>query len=128
MDRPLLRSLPAFVLLTMSLVLFEPQTGAAISNNTKIILHGVSFNADTGTVAPSAAPVLDEAAKLLRNDPSALVALAPDARDAANECSETRPGLRNAESVRDYLMRSGIAEPHVEDPQVSPAVSVVSND
>jgi hypothetical protein len=75
----------------------------------------------------SAAPVLDGAAKLLRNNPGALVALAPDAGDPANEWSGRRPAARNAESVRDYLMRSGIAEPHVEPLQIPPAVSVVSN-
>lgn len=126
MSRPLSRLLTAFVLLAMSLTSFEPQTGAAIRKNTKIILHGVSLNANSGTVVPSAAPVLDEAAKLLRNDPSALVVLAPEADDVANEWSDRSMEQRTAEAVRDYLLRSGIAKPRVESLHVPSSVSVVS--
>jgi outer membrane protein OmpA-like peptidoglycan-associated protein len=128
MNRPLLLVLPALMFLSVPLAFSGPPAGASapLPKKAKIILHGVSFDPNGGSVAPSAAPVLDEAARLLENNPDALVVIAPDTDGAADEWSNPRVAQRGVESVRDYLIRYGIAEPHVENPQLEPSASVAS--
>jgi OOP family OmpA-OmpF porin len=76
----------------------------------RIVLRGVNFDFDRSDIRPDAQPVLDEAARILKENPDIRVAI--EGHTDGKGTVEYNQGLseRRAMAVLNYLIGSGIAE------------------
>jgi outer membrane protein OmpA-like peptidoglycan-associated protein len=75
----------------------------------KIVLRGVNFDFDKYTIRPDAAPILDEAARTLKEYGDVTVLVAGFTDSIGSEEYNLRLSVRRAQAVKDYLERQGIA-------------------
>lgn len=94
----------------------------------KIVLRGVNFDFDKSTIRPDAAQILEEAARILREEADVRVSVDghTDARgtDAYNE----KLSVRRADAVVERLARLGIAGGRLEPHGFGESRPVASND
>lgn len=75
----------------------------------RIVLRGITFDFNQDTIRPDARPVLDEAAEVLRENPSVSVAVEGHTDAIGSEAYNQALSFRRAEAVFRYLVNSGIA-------------------
>lgn len=80
----------------------------------RITLQGVTFAFDSADIRPEDAPLLDFAAEQLRGHASGQVRIVGHTDDAGREDYNQRLSERRAQSVAEYLGRSGIGSERLE--------------
>ncbi len=75
----------------------------------KIILRGVNFDFDRADIRPDARPILDEAARILKEEPNVQVDVQGYTDSIGSDEYNLKLSRRRAESVRVYLVSQGIA-------------------
>jgi len=74
----------------------------------KIVLRGVHFDFDKAAIRKDAAPILDEAVSVLKENPRILAEIVGHCDAMGTDAYNDRLSLRRARAVRDYLVRKGI--------------------
>jgi OOP family OmpA-OmpF porin len=75
----------------------------------RIVLRGVQFDFDSATIRPEAEVILDEAARVLRDNRNVRVQIAGHTDGTGAEAYNQGLSERRAASVRDYLAGQGVA-------------------
>ncbi len=75
----------------------------------KIVLRGVNFDFDKYDIRPDATPILDEAARTLKEYGDVTVSVGGYTDSIGSEAYNERLSLRRANAVREYLERRGVA-------------------
>ena len=94
----------------------------------KIVLRGVNFDFAKADIRADARPILDEAARLLKEDPSVRIAVEGYTDSIGSEAYNLQLSIRRAEAVRDYLVSQGIASDRMTDKGFGKADPVASNE
>jgi len=94
----------------------------------KIILRGVNFDFDKSNIRPDARPILDEAIRVLKAEPDIRVSIQGHTDSIGTDAYNLRLSQRRAESVREYLIRGGIAASRLEAVGKGESQPVASND
>lgn len=74
----------------------------------RIILRGVNFDYDKATIKAEFAPILDEAAQTLKDNPDVKVTIAGYTDSIGSEDYNLRLSERRAQAVKQYLVSKGI--------------------
>jgi len=74
----------------------------------KITLHGIYFESGRATILPTSYSVLDEAVKLLKDNPKVRIEIQGHTDSVGSETSNLLLSQARAESVRSYLVSRGI--------------------
>ena len=72
------------------------------------MLRGVNFDFDKSSIRPDAAVILDEAASMLSEHPSASVNIAGYTDSIGTDAYNQGLSERRAKSVKDYLVKKGV--------------------
>ncbi|MEW6299327.1 MAG: OmpA family protein, partial [Thermodesulfobacteriota bacterium] len=75
----------------------------------RIVLRGINFDFDRATIKPEFEPVLDEAARLLQENPTVRVTIEGHTDAIGTEAYNLRLSRRRAEAVKRYLVAKGVA-------------------
>jgi outer membrane protein OmpA-like peptidoglycan-associated protein len=84
-----------------------PPTPAPIKK--KIVLRGVNFDFDKSNIRPDAVPILDEAAKTLKEYGDVTVSVDGYTDSIGTEEYNQRLSVRRANAVKEYLEKQGVA-------------------
>lgn len=74
----------------------------------RIVLRGVNFDFDQDAIRPDAAPVLDEAAAILRDNPDIKIVVEGHTDALGDEQYNLDLSIRRAEAVYRYLVNKGV--------------------
>lgn len=80
----------------------------AVPISKKIVLRGVNFDFDKATLRPDAIPILDEAARTLKAEPSLMVSVEGHTDSRGTEPYNQSLSERRATTVRNYLADHGV--------------------
>jgi len=94
----------------------------------KIVLRGVNFDFDKADIRPDARPILDEAARILKEEPNVQVEVQGHTDSIGSAEYNLKLSLRRAEAVRDYLVSRGIAASRMTVQGFGKANPVASNE
>ncbi|HEY8518263.1 MAG TPA: OmpA family protein [Candidatus Binatia bacterium] len=94
----------------------------------KIILRGVHFDFDKSNIRPDARPILDEAIRVLKEEPDIRVRIEGHTDSIGTEQYNLRLSQRRADAVRRYLIDGGIAASRLEAVGKGESQPVASND
>jgi outer membrane protein OmpA-like peptidoglycan-associated protein len=75
----------------------------------KIVLRGVNFDYDKSNIKAEFAPVLDEAAQILTDNPSVNVAIEGHTDSIGSDGYNQRLSERRAQAVKQYLVSKGVS-------------------
>jgi len=75
----------------------------------RIVLRGINFDFDKSNIKPEFAPVLDEAASILKRNPNASVVIEGHCDAIGTDSYNQGLSQRRAKSVQQYLSKQGIA-------------------
>ena len=94
----------------------------------KIVLRSVYFEFDRSNIRPDAAPVLDEAAGLLRDEGEINVVAEGHTDSIGSDSYNMKLGQRRADSVRSYLVNKGISSKRIRTESYGESRPVATND
>jgi OOP family OmpA-OmpF porin len=94
----------------------------------KIVLHGVNFDFDEATIRPDAAAILQEAARILREEVDVDVAVDGHTDAMGTDAYNQRLSERRAQAVADYLKRLGIGPSRLRPQGYGESRPVADND
>lgn len=94
----------------------------------KIVLRGVNFDFDKATLRPDGRPILDEAARILNENPSLRVQVRGYTDSIGSDAYNLRLSIRRAETVKNYLVSKGVAASRLEVEGFGESNPVASND
>jgi len=94
----------------------------------KIVLRGVNFDFDKAAIRPDARPILDEAARALKEESAIEVSVEGHTDSIGGEAYNEKLSLRRAEAVREYLAAQGIDPNRMQVRGLGEAQPVASND
>lgn len=94
----------------------------------KIVLRGVHFDFDKATIRSDSVPVLREAAKTLKENPSVNVIIEGHTDSQGTEEYNERLSVRRANAVKDYLVKLGVAANRLTAQGKGESQPVASND
>jgi outer membrane protein OmpA-like peptidoglycan-associated protein len=94
----------------------------------KIVLRGVNFDFDKSNIRPDARPILNEAIRILKDEPQIRVSVEGHTDSVGTEQYNQRLSERRAQSVVDYLARGGIARSRLDPVGYGESDPVASND
>jgi outer membrane protein OmpA-like peptidoglycan-associated protein len=94
----------------------------------KIVLRGVHFDFDKAVIRSEAEPILDEAARTLKDEPSIAIAVEGYTDSVGTDSYNQRLSVRRAEAVRDYLAAHGIDASRMTVEGFGESRPVASND
>jgi OOP family OmpA-OmpF porin len=80
----------------------------------KIVLRGINFDFDKSNIKPEFAPVLDEAAQILKDNPSVQVVIEGHTDSIGSDAYNQRLSERRARSVKQYLVSRGVEASRLE--------------
>lgn len=75
----------------------------------KIVVNSIQFDFDKSTIKPEFYPMLDAAAKSLKQQPATTVAIQGHTDSIGTEAYNRDLSMQRAEAVKEYLVRQGIA-------------------
>jgi OOP family OmpA-OmpF porin len=78
------------------------------------VLRGINFDFDRANIKPEFAPVLDEAARILAENPNVRVRIEGHTDSIGTEAYNLRLSQRRANAVKRYLVSKGIAADRLE--------------
>jgi outer membrane protein OmpA-like peptidoglycan-associated protein len=94
----------------------------------RIVLRGVNFDFDKSNIRADARPILDEAIRVLKDEPEIDVSVDGHTDSIGTEAYNQRLSERRAQSVVDYLVRGGIARSRLNPVGEGESDPVASND
>lgn len=94
----------------------------------RIVLRGVNFGHDSANIDASSAVVLDVAAETLRSNPNVRVGVEGHTDSTGSDAYNESLSKRRANSVRDYLVKSGVSADRLVTSGYGEAQPVASND
>jgi outer membrane protein OmpA-like peptidoglycan-associated protein len=94
----------------------------------KIVLRGVNFDFDKSTLQPQGKPILDEAARILKENPSINVQVQGHTDSVGTDAYNLRLSDRRAATVKNYLVSQGVAASRLTTKGFGEANPVASND
>ena len=80
----------------------------------RIVLRGINFDFDRANIKPEFEPVLDEAARILEENPNIRVTIEGHTDSIGSEAYNLRLSQRRANAVKRYLVSKGIADDRLE--------------
>jgi outer membrane protein OmpA-like peptidoglycan-associated protein len=93
----------------------------------KIVLRGVHFDFDKSNIRPDARPILDEAIRILKNEPEIRVSVEGYTDSMGTDAYNQRLSERRARSVVDYLVAGGISRSRLDPVGFGESDPVASN-
>jgi len=105
-----------------------PPPAPAPAPKKKIILRGVNFDFDKATLQPQGKPILDEAAKILKENPSINVQVQGHTDSIGSVEYNLRLSDRRAATVKNYLVSQGVAASRLTTQGFGKANPVATND
>jgi outer membrane protein OmpA-like peptidoglycan-associated protein len=105
-----------------------PPPAPAPAAKKKIILRGVNFDFDKATLQPQGKPILDEAAKILKENPSINVQVQGHTDAIGSVEYNLRLSDRRAATVKNYLVSQGVAASRLTTKGFGKANPVATND
>lgn len=94
----------------------------------KIVLRGVNFDFDKSDIRPDARPILDEAIRVLQDEPQIDVTVEGHTDSIGSAAYNQRLSERRAQSVVNYLAKGGIARSRLDPIGFGEDDPVASND
>ena len=94
----------------------------------KIVLRSVHFDFNKSNIRPDAVPVLDEAAKILKDDPTVPVVVAGHTDSIGSDAYNMKLSQRRADAVKDYLVSHGVDASRIRAEGFGKGQPVASND
>jgi len=94
----------------------------------QIVLRAVNFDFDKATLRPDAMPVLDEAVRILKAEPNTSIVVVGHTDSIGTEQYNMKLSERRANTVRDYLVKHGIAASRITAEGMGESKPVASND
>ena len=94
----------------------------------KIVLRGVNFDFNKSTLQPAGKPILDEAAQILKDNPSVDVQVQGYTDAIGSVPYNLKLSERRAMTVKDYLMSKGIASSRLTTKGFGKSDPVATND
>ncbi len=94
----------------------------------KIVLRGVNFDFDKATLQPQGKPILDEAARILKENPSINVQVQGHTDSVGTDAYNLRLSDRRAATVKNYLVSQGVAASRLTTKGFGESNPVASND
>ena len=94
----------------------------------KIVLRSVYFEFDRSNIRPDAAPVLDEAAGLLRDEGDISIVAEGHTDSIGSDAYNMKLGQRRADSVRNYLVNKGISGKRIRTESYGESRPVATNE
>ncbi|MCC6764952.1 MAG: OmpA family protein [Deltaproteobacteria bacterium] len=94
----------------------------------KIVLRGVNFDFDKATIRADAAAILEEAARILRDEPDVRVSVGGHTDARGTDAYNDRLSERRADSVVDRLTRLGVSASRLEARGFGESRPVATND
>jgi OOP family OmpA-OmpF porin len=94
----------------------------------RIILRGVNFDFDKSTIRRDAAEILEEAARILREDPEVRVSVDGHTDARGTDQYNDRLSERRAQAVVDYLARLGVPPSRLQAQGFGESRPVATND
>lgn len=94
----------------------------------KIVLRGVNFDFDKSNIRADAAPVLDEAALILKENPSVRVSVEGHTDAIGTNAYNQALSLRRANAVKAYLVKHGVGADRLQVSGFGESMPVASND
>ena len=105
-----------------------PPPPAAAPMKKKIVLRGVNFDFDKSNIRPDAVPILEQACKTLKEEPSIDVSCQGHTDSVGTEAYNQGLSERRANSVRNWLIKCGIPASRLTSKGFGEANPVASND
>jgi len=81
---------------------------------TRLVLRGVNFDFNKSDIRPDSRPVLDEAAEILRANPSVRISIEGHTDAIGSDAYNEQLSVRRAEAVFRYLVNRGVAPERLE--------------
>jgi len=94
----------------------------------KIILRGVNFDFDKASIRPDAADILNEGARILKDEPGVDVSVGGHTDAIGTDDYNQRLSERRAQAVRDYLVGQGISAGRLSTSGFGEAKPVATNE
>jgi OOP family OmpA-OmpF porin len=85
-----------------------PAAPAAPSESKKIVLRGINFDFDKANIKKEFAPVLDEAAQILKDNPKVKVTVEGHTDSKGTDAYNQKLSERRAKAVKQYLVSRGV--------------------
>ena len=105
-----------------------PPAAAAPPMKKKIVLRSVNFDFDKYNITPAAAPILDEAIRVLKAEPETVGVIAAGYTDSiGTEEYNKALSMRRAEAVKNYLVKGGISPKRIKVEGFGESNPVASN-
>jgi outer membrane protein OmpA-like peptidoglycan-associated protein len=105
-----------------------PPPPAAAPMKKKIVLRGVNFDFDKYNIRPDAVPILEQACKTLKEEPSIDVSCQGHTDSVGTEAYNQALSERRANSVRNWLIKCGIPASRLTSKGFGESNPVASND
>ena len=105
-----------------------PPPAPAPAAKKKIVLRGVNFDFDKATLQPQGKPILDEAAKILKENPSINVQVQGFTDAIGSEAYNLKLSDRRAATVKNYLVSQGVSASRLTTKGFGKSNPVASND
>jgi outer membrane protein OmpA-like peptidoglycan-associated protein len=91
-----------------------PGVPPPVAESKRIVLRGINFDFDKSNIKPEFRPVLDEAAQILKDNPSIRVTIEGHCDSIGTDAYNQRLSERRANSVRRYLVDRGVETGRLE--------------
>jgi OOP family OmpA-OmpF porin len=85
-----------------------PAAAPAPAESKKIVLRGINFDFDKSNIKREFVPVLDEAAQILKDNPSVRVTIEGYTDSKGTEAYNQKLSERRAQAVKQYLVSKGV--------------------
>ncbi len=85
-----------------------PSAAPAPTESKKIVLRGINFDFDKSNIKPEFAPVLDEAAQILKDNPRVKVTIEGHTDSIGTVAYNQKLSERRANAVKHYLVSKGV--------------------
>ena len=105
-----------------------PPAPAAVPMKKKIVLRGVNFDFDKSNIRPDAVPILEQACKTLKAEPSIDVSCQGHTDSVGTDAYNQALSVRRADSVRNWLVKCGIPASRLTAKGFGESQPVASND
>ncbi|HZR79857.1 MAG TPA: OmpA family protein [Candidatus Binatia bacterium] len=94
----------------------------------KLVLRGVNFDFDKATLQPAGVPILQEAAKILNNNPGVSVEVQGYTDSIGTDAYNLRLSQRRANTVKGFLVKQGVSSSRLTTKGYGESNPVASNE
>jgi OmpA-OmpF porin, OOP family len=94
----------------------------------KIVLRGVNFDFDKSNIRADAAPILKEAASILKDNPNVKITVEGHTDSKGTDDYNLKLSMRRAAAVKAYLVQEGVADARLSTRGLGESQPVASNE